>query len=162
MISKSKKLVFRLIPLLFFLFLLVSVELLLRVFDPSLDSPLVESVQNDSKEAYQINRGSLVKYFSSDNVIVPELKPSLFKKHKAAKDFRIVCLGESSMFGTPYQMNANIPSILRKQLRHQFPYLEFEVINLGAAAVNSNVILDLAKQAVEYRTRSHCCLHGTQ
>ncbi len=150
MISKSKKLVFRLIPLLFFLFLLASVEFLLRIFDPSLNSPLVESVQNDGKEAYQINRGSLVKYFPSDNVIVPELKPSLFKKHKAAKDFRIVCLGESSMFGTPYQMNANIPSILRKQLRHQFPYLEFEVINLGAAAVNSNVILDLAKQAVEY------------
>jgi hypothetical protein len=54
------------------------------------------------------------------------------------------------MFGTPYQMNANIPAILRKQLRHQFPDLEFEVINLGAAAVNSNVILDLAKQIVEY------------
>jgi len=150
MITNSKKFFFRLIPLLFLFFLLAIIEILLRVFDPSLASPLVESVQNDGTDVYRVNRGGLVKYFSSDNVIVPELKPSLFKKHKQGKDFRIVCLGESSMFGTPYQMNANIPSILRKQLRHQFPYLEFEVINLGAAAVNSNVIVSLAKQAVDF------------
>ncbi len=150
MITTSRTLLFRLFPLLILLLLLVLTEIVLRVCIPSLDSPLVTTVQNGGSEEYEVNRSALAKYFSADNVIVPELKPSHFKKKKSANCFRVLCLGESSMLGTPYQMNANIPSILRKQLRHRFPDREFEVINLGAAAVNSNVIVDLAAQAIEY------------
>lgn len=55
------------------------------------------------------------------------------------------------MFGTPHQMTANIPGIVRKQLRHLYPQKEIEVINLGGAAINSNVNLDLAKEVVKYQ-----------
>ena len=150
MITRPKKILFALVPVLLLFLLLALVESSLRIFNPSLASPIVQSVQSDGVEAYMINRGALTRYFSSDNIIIPELKPSIFVKHKNPKVFRIMCLGESSMFGTPYQMNANIPSILRKQLRHEFPEVEFEVLNLGAAAVNSNVILELADRLVGF------------
>jgi tetratricopeptide (TPR) repeat protein len=55
------------------------------------------------------------------------------------------------MFGTPYEMNANIPAIVRKQLRHLFPEKDIEVINLGASAINSNVILDLFKDIIHFQ-----------
>jgi tetratricopeptide (TPR) repeat protein len=151
MITRKKKMLFSLIPILFLSLILVLVEFSLRFFCASLANPLVITAVNDGVEWYQINRGSLAKYFPSDNVIVPEMKPSLFKKHKGRNLFRIMCLGESSMLGTPYQMNANIPSILRKQLRHLYPDTEFEVLNLGAAAINSNVILVLAEEMAEYQ-----------
>jgi tetratricopeptide (TPR) repeat protein len=55
------------------------------------------------------------------------------------------------MFGTPYEMNANIPAIVRKQLRHLHPGKTIEVINLGASAINSNVVLDLATKIVQFK-----------
>lgn len=151
MISRKKKFLFSLIPVLFLSIILVLAEFSLRLFYPSLANPLVITVMHDGAEWYQINRSSLAKYFPSENIIIPEMKPTLFKKQKGRNLFRIMCLGESSMFGTPYQMNANIPSILRKQLRHLYPDIEFEVLNLGAAAINSNVILELATEMMEYQ-----------
>ncbi len=64
---------------------------------------------------------------------------------------RVFCLGSSSMYGTPYDMTANIPGIVRKQLRHLAPEREIEVVNFGASAINSNVIADLAHEMVEYQ-----------
>jgi tetratricopeptide (TPR) repeat protein len=55
------------------------------------------------------------------------------------------------MFGTPYDMNANIPGFVRKQLRHCYPGVEFEVINWGASAINSNVIRDLVPSLLAFR-----------
>ena len=47
-------------------------------------------------------------------------------------------------------MTANIPGIVRKQLRHLAPDREIEVVNFGASAINSNVIADLAPEMVAY------------
>ena len=145
----KKKIVFSLIPALLLLLLLVLVEVGLRFFSSSLDVRLFTEVTYDGVEWYQINRGYLEKYFPAGVVLLPEFKPSLIRKQKSANGFRVLCLGESSMFGTPYQMNANIPAIVRKQLRHLFPDKEFEVINLGASAINTNVILDVAGQLID-------------
>ncbi len=124
--------------------------MLLRLFVPALDNPFIRKVQSDGRDVYEVNRNYLKKYFPSGSPIIPGLKPTMFRKHKTANVFRIVCLGESSMLGTPYQLTTNIPSLIRKQLRHLYPEKEFEVINLGAAAINSNVILDLSKKIIEY------------
>jgi tetratricopeptide (TPR) repeat protein len=74
------------------------------------------------------------------------LKEDLFRVSRTKQSIRIFCLGESSMFGVPYQINATIPGIIRKQLRHLYPDREIEVINAGASAINSSVILDLARE----------------
>jgi tetratricopeptide (TPR) repeat protein len=149
MLSKQKKFVFGFITLCLFICLLALTEFLLRISAPSLDNPFIREITADGIESYEINRSYLKKYFPANSAIIPELKPTIFRKHKTPQTFRIICLGESSMFGTPYQLNTNIPGIVRKQLRHLYPDKEIEVINLGAAAINSNVILDLTKNIFE-------------
>ena len=124
--------------------------MILRYTSPSLDDPLVREVVYDGIEWYQVNRSYLKKYFSPTDPLIPELKPSLFKKTKDENLFRIVCLGGSSMFGTPYQMTATIPGMVRKQLRHLYRKKEIEVVNLAASAINSNVIADFAPRLVEF------------
>lgn len=134
-----------LISILVALVVLAATEGILRFTATSLENPLANEITVNGEEWYQINRGYLKKYFSPNAAIIPELKPTIFRKHKHANAFRILCLGESSMFGTPYQMTCTIPAIVRKQLRHLFPDREIEVINLAASAINSNVTIDLAK-----------------
>ncbi|MBI3787950.1 MAG: tetratricopeptide repeat protein [Ignavibacteriales bacterium] len=147
----KKNLVLSLIAVIFIILVLVFAEIGLRLLYPSLENPLTTEVSYDGIEWYQINRSYLAKYFSSDAALIPEFKQSLFRKTKTPNLFRVFCLGESSMFGTPYQMTANIPGIVRKQLRHLYPQKEIEVINLGGAAINSNVNLDLIKEVVRYQ-----------
>lgn len=125
--------------------LLVAVEIGLRIWSPGLDTPIVRPVSFDGKEWLELNRSFLRKYFPPRNPLVPELKPALLQKEKAPQTFRVICLGGSTMFGTPYQMTANIPGILRRQLRHAYPDRYIEVLNAGASAINSNVIVDLSK-----------------
>ena len=126
------------------------VEFGLRTFDHSLSNPFVTEINADSLALYQVNRYYLKKYFPASVTAIPELKPGLFARRKGKNQFRIMCLGESSMLGTPYQMTCTIPAILRKELTGLFPERDFEVLNLGASAINSNVIVDLLKQAVAY------------
>jgi tetratricopeptide (TPR) repeat protein len=149
MMSRKKLFFFSIAPLAVLCVLLALTELALRAFAPALGNPFVSPVTRDGTGWYVINRGYLRKYFPATVTALPEFKPSLMKQHKTAHGFRVMCIGESSMFGTPYAMDATIPALLRKQLRHLCPDRDIEVINLGAAAVNSNVVLDITKHLFE-------------
>ncbi|HMK38936.1 MAG TPA: hypothetical protein VK569_06320, partial [Bacteroidota bacterium] len=144
MLSGKKRLLFRLLPSVLLILLLVLAEFALRVFFPSLASPLLREAVVDTTKMLQVNRAYLERYFPANAPMVPELKPSLIRARKDRGVFRVFCLGESSMFGTPYEISATIPALVRKQLRHLCPSTEVEVVNFGASAINSNVIADLA------------------
>jgi len=150
MISTKKKFTFALVTFLIFLSVIVLTEVILEATAPAPENPLVTEVSYDGIEWYQINRSYLKKYFSSGDRFIPEFKPALFRKVKTPKTFRIICLGESSMFGVPYQMTTTMPAMLRKQLRHLYPDREIEVINFGASAINSNVIADFAPELLQF------------
>ncbi|HUI63630.1 MAG TPA: tetratricopeptide repeat protein, partial [Bacteroidota bacterium] len=144
MLSTQKRVIFSLLPAACLALILILVEVSLRLFAPSLDSPLVREISVDSTAYYQVNRGYLEKYFPANAALIPEIKPSIIRKTKAANTYRVFCIGESSMAGTPYEFCATIPALIRKQLRHLLPDREIEVVNFGASAINSNVIADLA------------------
>ena len=146
MVSRGKKAVFAASTLFIFILLIGAFEAILRAFYPTLRTPFVTEVSYDGIEWLQLNRSYLRKYFSSSDALVPEFKQALFRKTKLPLTYRILCIGESSMFGVPYQMTANIPGIVRKQLRHLHPDREIEVVNLGASAINTNVILDMSSE----------------
>lgn len=150
MTARTKHTVFSLIPVMLLLLLIVAAEFTLRAFDVAPPPPLVTETRYDGIAWCQTNRAYLAKYFPAGTPLIPEFKTTLFRKEKGPRTFRIMCLGSSSMFGTPYDMNANIPGIVRKQLRHLYPDLEFEVINWGASAINSNVVRDLAPLLLLY------------
>jgi tetratricopeptide (TPR) repeat protein len=149
--QRKNKVLRVLLPYGILLLLLVVAELTLRLFKPSLGNPLVTEVTHDGIEWYLVNSGCLKKYFSGNAPLIPEFKTSLFRRQKQMNTFRVFCLGESSMFGTPYQMTCNIPGMVRKQLRHLYPEREIEVVNWGASAINTNVIADLSKDLVRFR-----------
>jgi tetratricopeptide (TPR) repeat protein len=150
MISRRKRILFSLFPTALLIILLGTAEVVLRMTSPLDDEKLVREARYDGVDWFQINRGYLRKYFPPAFPYAPEFKSSLFRKTKGPQTFRIMCLGESSMFGTPYDMNANVPGIVRKQLRALFPEREIEVVNWGASAINSNVMVNFLDQVLEY------------
>lgn len=145
-----KKMVFALLPAALLVALLAGAEVLLRVVDPVPPEPFVHEVTFDGVTWYETNRAWLRRYFPAGSPMVPEFKTVLFRKEKTPRTFRVICLGGSTMYGTPYDMNATIPGILRRQLRHRYPGLEWEVINLGASAINSNVVRDLSGELLMF------------
>lgn len=149
MLSKWKKVVFAVGTFCLFILLIGGVEAVLRAYYPPFRTPFVTEASYDGIVWLQVNRSYLRKYFSGSDAIVPEFKSTLFRKVKLPSTYRILCIGESSMFGVPYQMTANIPGIVRKQLRHLHPEREIEVINLGASAINTNVILDMSAELLD-------------
>ena len=146
-----KRLAFSLVPAFLIVLVLFAAEIVLRITGPVVDDGLVTEVQFDGTTWYQTNRAYLAKYFPAGSPMVPEFKTILFRKEKLPQTFRVMCLGSSTMFGTPYDMNANIPGILRRQLRHRYPKTEWEVMNCGASAINSNVVRDLAPDLLAFR-----------
>jgi tetratricopeptide (TPR) repeat protein len=148
--TNQKKILFTsftvLIPFLFFLIL----ELFLRLVTPSLKNPIVHEVSYDQISWYQINRSYLKKFFPVNSQLIPEFKPTIFRKEKLVNSYRVICLGGSSMFGTPYQMTSTISGILRRQLRHLYPQLDIEVINFGASAINSQVIKQFVPELIQF------------
>jgi tetratricopeptide (TPR) repeat protein len=140
--------IFRLIPSLAILGLLVLAEALLRWHDPTLRSSLAEPITIGRTEWLRVNRGFLERYFPLGIPILPELKPTVFRASKQPGTFRVLCLGESSMFGTPYQVSATIPAMVRRKLRRMYPDRDIEVISLAASAINSHVIRDLAERSI--------------
>lgn len=151
MTIRARHIIFSLLPVTALLLLLVLAEIGLRVFSPRMPAAPADTVSFDGITWYQTNRTFLKKYFPAITPLVPEFKTTLFRKGKTQNTFRIMCLGESSMFGTPYDMNANIPGIVRKHLRRIYPSKEIEVINWGASAINTHVIRDLAPGLLAYQ-----------
>ena len=122
------------------------VNLSLLYIDPSLDVPFTREILEEGTVYRQINRNYLTSFFPAGSSLIPELKSTYLRKTKSPNSLRVLCLGESSMFGVPFQMAATIPALTRKQLRRLYPDLDIEVVNLGASAINSNVIREMVPQ----------------
>jgi tetratricopeptide (TPR) repeat protein len=148
--TRGKKIILSLLPALLLTVLVMAAEILLELFSPPSPGALVTEASYDGIQWYSVNRSALEKYFPASTPIIPELKPALFRKVKTKGLIRVMCLGESSMFGTPYEMTATIPGMLRKQLRHLSTGTEFEVVNWAASAINTNVILHLARRIADF------------
>ena len=136
-----------LLPLLFFLLL----EGGLRLFGYGGNDDLVLLREDYGERYYQINRRVAQRYFSSDEVNVPDARGEAFAYHKTANTFRIFCLGGSTTAGWPYQHNASFPSQLQARLSLLFPERNFEVINIGISAINSYSVLDFTGELFRYQ-----------
>ncbi len=140
---KKRRFLVLLIPYAVVLGLLAAVNLALPHFDPTLDIPLARDIEEDGMAFRQIDRAYLEPFFPAGSPLVPELKSTYLQRVKKPGSLRVLCIGESSMFGVPFQWAATIPALVRKQLRHLYPDREVEVINLGASAINTNVIREM-------------------
>ena len=127
-----------LIPVMFFLL----IEVVLRLTGFGTSYPLF--IQKGDQ--WHVNQQAAAKYFSSRDIMIPELIEQSFPVAKADKTIRILCLGGSTTAGYPYEVNINFPFFLKLRLEQMYPIYDFELINLGIAAVNSYTVMDIADQ----------------
>lgn len=126
-------------------FLLLGVmEVALRWFGYGYDPRFFRETQHADGEKFLINNDAFTFRF-----FPPELSrcPPAFKikATKPATVCRIFVLGESAAMGDP-QPSVGPARILDVLLREKFPEQTFEVVNLGITAINSHVIVPLARE----------------
>lgn len=92
---------------------------------------------------FRLNENYARKYFSSQDIAIPQLIDQTFLKEKDPNTIRIVCLGGSTTAGYPFEININFPYFMRRYLEDHLPGYTYEVINLGISAVNSHTVLDM-------------------
>jgi tetratricopeptide (TPR) repeat protein len=82
-------------------------------------------------------------------ILAREFEPFLFEVEKPANTCRIFVLGESAAQGAPN--NAfRFARILEAMLCERFPDVRFEVITAAMAAINSHVVLEIARDCARY------------
>ena len=73
-----------------------------------------------------------------------ELDPFVLPVEKGENSYRIFVLGASAAKGIPMEA-FSFSRILQEMLRQEYPGVNFEVINMGMAAINSHVVLEIAE-----------------
>ena len=82
-------------------------------------------------------------------ILAREFEPFIFAAEKPADTCRIFVLGSSAAQGAPN--NAfRFGRILEAMLQERFPDLRFEVITAAMAAINSHVVLEIARDCARY------------
>lgn len=96
-------------------------------------------------------RGDNVKFawrFFSP-ILAREFEPFAFPVHKPPDTCRIFVLGESAAQGIPNHAFC-FGRFLQVMLEERFPDVHFEVITAAMAAINSHVVLEIAKDCARY------------
>lgn len=123
-------------------FVLGIVEFSLRVAGVGYDTALLIpcTVKGVPSSCYNLFFGA--PYFPAGMVQVPRLYS--IPVAKPAGTYRIFVLGESAAMGDP-DPGYGFSRYLEVMLRQQYPQMKFEVVNTGSVAINSHVVLSIAK-----------------
>jgi len=139
--NKGRRRLFRLsafflVPLL----LLAFVELVLRLI--GFGYPTSFFVPGPKEGSLIENQKFGWRFFTPAAARTP--RPMLIAETKPANTVRIIVFGESAAYGDP-DPAFGFPRILQVLLKDRFPETNFEVINTAMTAINSHVILQIAR-----------------
>ena len=118
-------------------------EVSLRLGGYGYNPHLFKRLRIGSEDYYVQNEDFSRRFFPKE--IARHPGPVRFPVHKAPGTFRIFVLGESAAMGDPVQSFAP-DRYLEMLLREKYPGTRFEVINLAFTAINSHVILPIARE----------------
>jgi lysophospholipase L1-like esterase len=145
---KGKEIYFKAAALSLPLVFLCFIEIMLQLFDYGYDPSLF--IKDPDQQGYMImNPAASYKFFST-SANATQGNRERFSILKSKNTYRIFVIGESTTAGYPYMHNGSFHRWLQYRLMHQYPGLNFEVINVSLTAVNSYTVLDFAKQIVNY------------
>ncbi|MDZ7343888.1 MAG: hypothetical protein ONA90_05180, partial [candidate division KSB1 bacterium] len=147
-LSTTKRYAFTGLTVLVPFVLLAMFELGLRIAGYGNDLRLAYRVEENGKAWWEINQNVGRRYFGLRPDFARQTEEARIAAPKPTNGYRVICLGESSMAGFPYNKNATMPGILRTYLQMLFPDREIEVVNLGIAAVNSFAVRDLMSAVI--------------
>jgi tetratricopeptide (TPR) repeat protein len=148
-LSRGRVIFFKITGILLSLFILLLLELSLRIFKYGSNLNLFIEYPNN-KDYLVFNPDASKKYFTN-RALATEGNVELFKKKKDEGTLRIFVLGESTTIGYPYFHNGSFHRWLQYRLMHNWPDRNFEIINLSLTAVNSYTVLGFAKELVNFK-----------
>jgi hypothetical protein len=142
-LSPRRKWLFRFIALVVMpLLLLGGLEIVLRLAGYGYSTGFFEKIRVGEKEFLVNNENFSLRFFPPQLARWPG--PVMMEAKKPANTYRIFILGESAARGEPEPPYA-ASRYLETLLNERFPNTHFEVINLGITAINSHVILPIAR-----------------
>jgi tetratricopeptide (TPR) repeat protein len=134
-------------PLLLIILVAAVVELGLRLGGYGYDTHFFRSIQKNGQEYFLNNEKFIQRFFPAqlarwpDSFCFPAIKPP--------DTIRIFIFGESAAMGDP-QPAFGASRYMEALLRERFPGKKFEVLNLGITAINSHVILPIARECARH------------
>jgi|WetSurMetagenome_2_1015567.scaffolds.fasta_scaffold04394_5 tetratricopeptide (TPR) repeat protein len=149
MSTSRRRFLFTLIVIAIPVLLLVLMEVMLRLAGLFAPEPLLVEVPNTDGRLVGFNPFVGRRYFDASQTAVPMLTPDVFLHAKTPSTFRVLCLGESSTAGFPFDCQVTFPRQLRQILTEAYPEKRIEVLNAGMAAISSYVIVDLLPELLE-------------
>jgi tetratricopeptide (TPR) repeat protein len=120
----------------------------LRLFGIGYPTGLTEACTLQGKPAACYNLFFPAPFFPPGMIKTPQAYAIPAEKPQGT--FRIFVLGESAAMGDPDPAYA-FSRYLDVMLRERFPSMKFEVVNTGSVAINSHVLLPIAKGLAEQR-----------
>ena len=147
-LSPTRKWVFRMTALVVLpLLLLGGVEVTLRLAGYGYPTGFFKKIRVGQKEFLINNETFSLRFFPPQLARWPD--PFMFPAAKPPDTVRIFIFGESAAMGDP-QPAYGASRYLEVLLRQRFPGKKFEVINLGITAINSHVILPIARECARH------------
>jgi len=131
------------IPVLLFLL----VELSLRIVGYGFPAAAIVKCEIDGRDAYCDNVKFGWRFFPRN--IARESEPFIFPADKPDDTYRIFVLGSSAAQGEPDPAFC-FGRILQVMLKEEYPSVNFELINTAMTAINSHVVLEIAKDCARH------------
>ncbi len=129
-------------PVLIPLLLLTALEAVLRLMGCGYPTSFFLAQRASGKEMLIENRRFGWRFF--DPALARTPRPLLLPAAKSSNTFRVFVLGESAAYGDP-QPDFGLPRMLEVLLADRYPEMRFEVVNAALTAINSHVILPIAR-----------------
>ena len=133
-----------LIPVLFFF----TLELALRCFGYGYSPHAIVKYNLEDKEVYCHNYKFGWRFFP--RITARSFDGFAFDTHKSPKSYRIFVLGASAAMGTPAP-SYNFGRMLEVMLDELYPDTDFEVHTVAMAAINSHVVVEIAKDCAKHQ-----------
>jgi len=147
-LSTGRKWFFRFIALFILpLFLLGGVEIGLRLAGYGYPTGFFKKIRRDGKDYFINNENFTLRFFPPQLARWPD--PFLIPAVKSPDTIRVFIFGESAAMGD-LQPAYGASRFMEVQLRERFPGKKFEVVNLGITAINSHVILPIARECAKH------------
>jgi tetratricopeptide (TPR) repeat protein len=124
------------------LLLLGAIEAGLRLGGYGYDTSLFKKISIGGQEFFVNNDAFGLRFFPPQ--LARGLGPIRMPAQKPAGTYRIFILGESAAMGDP-EPSYGAGRYLEALLSARFPKTHFEIVNLGITAINSHVILPIAR-----------------
>jgi len=138
---------FRLTALLLPVLLMGLLELSLRLGGYGYDPHFFKRMKIGGDDYFVQNDDFSFSFFPPETARNPG--PVRMRAHKAPGTFRIFILGESAAMGDP-EPAFGASRYLEMLLREKYPDRKFEVINVAFTAINSHVIVPIARECAQH------------